>query len=358
MSGSISLNVHIVGAGLLGTSIALRLKSLGASVSLEDLSAQNQALAEDLVGGRKLLTDPSLVIVSVPPMTASDAIVSALVRFPRSIVVDVTSLKTKVINDVKGLSEDCSRFIPTHPVAGREIGGPGSAQGDLFEGRPWIITPLSENNPKDLVAVEEFIVSMGAAPHRMDPATHDQLFARISHLPQIVSTLLARSLLEIESGVDLSGQGLRDVTRLADSDPQLWSQIAELNAENLLRSISDFKSLLNEMEKAISESDSQSLLSIFGDGQKGRKLISGKHGGKPRDYIHFRIVIDDRPGVLAQLFALCGEVRVNVEDLDLEHTPNQETGLITVAISPEHDQVFSSALLERGWRFHRMVGSI
>jgi prephenate dehydrogenase len=220
----------------------------------------------------------------------------------------------------------------------------------------WIITPLPENQRADVQVVEDLILSLGATPHRMDPTTHDQLFARISHFPQILSTLLAGSLLKVEAGVELSGQGLRDMTRLAESDSKLWSQIISLNSEPLLRSIADFKSLLIELEVTLSKMDQESIVEIIRRGQEGRKLISGKHGGKPRDYMLFHIVIDDRPGVLGELFALCGEAEVNVEDLDLEHSPNQETGLITIAIAPEQDEIFASALKDKGWRFHRSGG--
>ena len=358
MSAPLTPEVHIIGAGLLGTSIGLKLRSLGTTVSFEDVSSQNAALAMDLVGSESLVTEPHIVIVAVSPENAGEVVADGLKRYPKSIVVDVTSIKTKVIAQVRTLSAEQDRFIPTHPVAGREVGGPASAQGDLFEGRVWIMTPLPENRGADVQAVEDLILSLGATPHRMDPTTHDQLFARISHFPQILSTLLAGSLLKVEGGVELSGQGLRDMTRLAESDSKLWSQIISLNSEPLLRSIAEFKSLLIELEVALSKMDHESIAEIFRKGQEGRKLISGKHGGKPRNYMLFHIVIDDRPGVLGELFALCGEAGVNVEDLDLEHSPNQETGLITIAIAPEQDEIFASALKDRGWRFHRSGGLV
>lgn len=352
MSAPLPAKVHVIGAGLVGTSIALKLRAMGVSVSVEDSSLQNQALARDLIQSSEVVTAPRVVFVAVSPLTTAETCARALSRFSDSIVVDVSSIKTKVVAEVLDLSDESRRFVPSHPIAGREVGGPESAQGDLFEGRPWIITPLEGNTPGDIEEVKALIEAMGAVPHRMEPADHDYLFARISHFPQILSTLLSGTLLSAGDGVTLSGQGLRDVTRLANSDPALWSQIIALNATEIKNVISDFQKLLRRLEVAVDSMDISSIVQLFKEGQEGRKLIGGKHGGVARDYSYFRIVIDDRPGVLGQLFALCGEHGVNVEDLDIEHTPNQETGLITIAVAPHQTDIFASALKEHEWRFH------
>ena len=353
MNPSRAIKVHVIGAGLVGTSVALKLSSIGVDVSVEDSSPQNAELARDLIQNQGIPTNPDIVLVAVSPDNAGEACSEALSRFLQSIVVDVTSAKAKVIAHVAELSDDLGRFVPSHPIAGREVGGPESAQGDLFEGRAWIITPLKENPSEVLQKVEELIRILGAVPHRMDPRAHDELFAKISHLPQILSTLMASALTDGGEGVALAGQGLRDVTRLAESNPRLWSQIILLNGPEIQRAIEDFRNRLTKLEEAIASKDSHSLEQIFDAGRSGRKLISGKHGGAARDYLYFRIVIEDKPGVLGQLFALCGEHGVNVEDLEIEHTPNQETGLITIAVSPHQAQLFSSVLLQHNWRFHQ-----
>lgn len=348
-----TIKVHVIGAGLLGTSVGLKLKSMGHPVSIEDLAPQNSELAGDLIQNREILSDPDVVLVAVAPSDAGRVCGDALGRFPRSIVVDVTSVKAKVIAEVIQLSDDLSRFVPSHPIAGREVGGPESAQGDLFEGRAWIITPLSENTSENLEVVERLVRALGAVAYRMDPEAHDELFAKISHLPQILSTLMASVLVGGGEGVSLAGQGLRDVTRLAESNPNLWSQIILLNGPMIQSVIADFMEKLSKVDAAIIAGDESSLQELFNAGRLGRKLISGKHGGVARDYVLFRIVIEDRPGVLGQLFALCGKHGVNVEDLEIEHTPNQETGLITIAVSPAQADLFSSALSDEAWRFHR-----
>ncbi|MGA1279911.1 MAG: prephenate dehydrogenase/arogenate dehydrogenase family protein, partial [Candidatus Nanopelagicaceae bacterium] len=230
--------------------------------------------------------------------------------------------------------------------------GPAAAQADLFKNRPWILTPLTQNSSEDVQRVGSLLSALGANLHRMTAEEHDAIFARVSHLPQILSTLLSATLRDQPGAVAFSGQGFRDMTRLAESDGGLWAQIIPLNSEEILIALQEFKASLNKIERAIELNDASTILKVFQEGKSTRTLLAGKHGGVPRDYIFFRIVIDDRPGVLAELFALCGEVNVNVEDLTIEHSPNQETGLITLAIAPEHKTPLEMILNDRSWNFH------
>ena len=125
-------------------------------------------------------------------------------------------------------------------MAGREFSGAASAQSDLFNGRAWIVVPTRSTRNEVLSSVTELIETLGATVYQMDGLSHDRLLARISHLPQALSTSLAGSLLDIGSGMELSGQGLRDTTRLAESDPQLWSEIFIANQDAVLEAIEKF----------------------------------------------------------------------------------------------------------------------
>ena len=350
-------NLHVVGAGLIGTSIALAARQSGLRVTIEDAKLENEVLARDLLSGSQHGKGESahqvdFVIVAVPPDVVGREVARALDTYSRAIVTDVASVKTKVINDVRGLSEALGRYVPSHPVAGREYEGPASARADLFKGRPWVITPLQENSESDLQSIESLVSGLGGSVQRMTPEEHDSLFATISHLPQLLSTLLSAAMVDIGKDVALAGQGLRDMTRLAESQVALWSEIITLNSEEILKSLISFKSRLDLLESAIEEKDTKIIATLFEEGKKGRRFFTGKHGGVPRDYVLFRIVIDDRPGVLGELFALCGKEKINVEDLTIEHSPNQETGLITLSISPDQKKHLEQALKEDNWRFH------
>lgn len=349
------LTLHVIGAGLIGTSLALGARQAGYQVTISDVDERQERLAQNLLRTGNLVSDPSLVIVAIPPSSAAEVVCDALSLFPSSIVVDVTSTKTKVQQKVKLLSESWDRFVPSHPIAGREVGGASSAQADLFQGRAWIITPYEQTNSSQarIELVEELVKALGATSYVMTAAEHDRLFAGISHLPQVISTALASITAEVGDGAQLAGQGLRDMTRLAESDPLLWNEIFESNKEEILAALEKFEKRISEFRKAISQDNVGSINELFRQARVVREKISGKHGARRRNYTLFRIVVDDRAGVLAELFVLCGEHGINVEDLELEHSPSQETGLITLSVNPAQAEDLALALESSNWTFIR-----
>jgi prephenate dehydrogenase len=344
-------HVRIVGAGLIGTSIALALRAAGVNVWLSDSDPRSEALARDLMGGDNLFDSvEELCIVATPPDALSDVIATELKRNPALRVMDTGSIKSKPVLDVSTSELPAPRFAPTHPMAGREISGPESARGDLFQGRPWILC-LEGVEPELVAMVEEVVSLCGANPIRRTVAEHDRAVALVSHLPQIVASLLAAQLQGADPlDMELSGAGLRDTTRIADSDPQLWSQIIAGNSQALRPLLINLQS---DLSQAIQSLDHPvSMQSLVENGRRGRAAIPGKHGGKARNYTYLAIVIDDKPGQLAAIIESCAKAQVNIEDLAIEHTPGQETGLITLAFSPE-DSVIVAAHLEReGWKVH------
>lgn len=182
-------------------------------------------------------------------------------------------------------------------------------------------------------------------------ADHDRAVAQVSHLPQILSSLLAGSLNRAhEEDLELAGSGLRDTTRLADSNPELWGQILSGNAEALRPLLI---SLQNDLSAFIAGLDENAVAQeVIASGRRGRARIPGKHGGQSREYFLVAVVIDDKPGQLAAIIESCAQIQVNIEDLQIEHTPGQETGLITLSFAPQDGQKVMSHLQEQGWKVH------
>ena len=195
------------------------------------------------------------------------------------------------------------------------------------------------------------IESLGAQVIDMPAADHDQAVALVSHLPQLISSLLAKQLAgKPVSWLELSGGGLRDTTRIAASDPTLWKEIIAANSSAIAPLL---KSLASDLNTLISNIESENFIAgVIKDGQAGRALIPGKHGGKAREYTHLPIVIEDKPGQLAAIFEECAKVSVNIEDLSIEHSPGQETGLITLAVSHSDAGTLKAHLESEGWDVH------
>jgi prephenate dehydrogenase len=345
-------HVRVVGAGLIGTSIALALASRGVSVELHDQDRYALDLAKDLLAPHVKVGVPDLVIVATPPKTILDVLKKEFGHNPQATFIDVGSVKNNLVLEVETLTELAARFVGSHPMAGREVAGPSSAQADLFQGRAWILTPTSVTEESSIDLAEELVEALGATAYIMSAPAHDSLLARISHLPQITSTALAGAIEQIGDNLNLSGQGLRDMTRIANSDGELWSEILLENQNEVLKAITEYQQIIANLKDALESRDEGALKNLFINGNKGRAKVSGKHGSKPRNYSHLMIVIKDEPGALSQLFEQCAAINANIEDLSIEHSPGQLTGLITLAFSPDDALRVQDHLLSHDWKVH------
>ncbi|CAB4871206.1 unannotated protein [freshwater metagenome] len=345
--------VRIVGSGLIGTSIGLGLVARNISVEMVDIDPRAQKLAQDLIGA-PTPEKADLTILALPSSALSSVLNREYDLNPESKFIDIGSVKTKPVLDVERSQIPTGRFCPTHPMAGREIGGAESARGDLFAGRPWIL--CVQGVDADVVeAAKELVELLGAKAFEVDVDEHDMAVALISHLPQMVASLLAKQLNAGQSKwLALAGSGLRDTTRIAESDPILWSEIISENREKVLPLLETFAEDLSEVISNLrgSESTKTAIKKLIVDGNLGRSKIPGKHGGVARDYTLLPVVIEDKPGQLGLLFTECDKARVNIEDLAIEHTPGQFTGLITLSLSATDAQTLYEHLLGCGWNVH------
>ena len=343
-------SVRIVGSGLIGTSIGLGLVQRGIKVQMVDADPKAQSLAIDLVGG-VVVVDPDLVVLAMPTSQLSAVIESENQLNPQSTFIDVGSVKSEVLPQVEAISGMSRRFVPTHPMAGREIGGAGSARADLFQGRSWILTPSTDLEKSSKELALELIALLGATPIELTAADHDRAVAKISHLPQIAASLIAKQLDGTPAEwMELAGQGLRDTTRIAGSDESLWKEIIYSNRNELHQLLIN---LQNDVTKMINSlNNPEEIATLIAQGRAGKALIPGKHGGKAREYWYLPIVIDDKPGQLSAIFNECAAMDVNVEDLNIEHSPGQLSALITLALSEIDAAKLLSHLTSIGWNVH------
>lgn len=399
--------VRVVGTGLLGTSLALALQARGVDVTLADTSPTAAALASDMGAGRVAHTQdeaPDLVVVAAPPDVVVDVVAAELTAWPDATVTDVTSVKNAV---VEGVARRCGaerrRFVPGHPMAGRERSGAVAARSDLFEGRTWVICPDGADDARvaDVTAVAQVC---GAHVVTMSPAAHDEAVAAVSHVPQVAASLVAAQLRELpDDAVALSGQGVRDVTRIAASDPMLWTQILAGNAAAVLPLLEGVRASLDDVIHALSVITSGGdasggtrgladaavigstsvavtapatpvtqdavgtrdalatpatpgaravLAQTIAGGQEGHARIPGKHGAPAQAYASVAVVIPDEPGALGRVFTDVGETGISVEDMRLEHDDAVAAGLLELSVVPLRAQTLVSALSARGWAAH------
>lgn len=349
-------SVLVIGAGLLGTSIGLALTEKGVDVSLADVSPTAVRLAVDYGAGRAARAgdEPGLVVVSVPPDVTASTVAQALREHPRALVTDVASVKGSVLAELLELGADVSRYLGTHPMAGRERGGPISARADLFLGRPWVLAGHDGITYRRAGAIEDLILDVGAVPIEMSVDEHDRSVALISHVPQLVASAMAARLRDGgNAAIGLAGQGVRDVTRIAGSDPGLWVQILSANADPVAEILTALRNDVDALLTALADPEApgsrKAIAELIGAGNAGVARLPGKHGDDRR-FAQLVVMIDDTPGQLARLLTEIGELGVNMEDLRLEHSPGAPIGFAEVSVLPEAEAALITALEERGWR--------
>ncbi|MCP2637209.1 prephenate dehydrogenase [Microbacterium sp. HD4P20] len=348
--------VRIVGAGLLGASIGHALTARGVDVVLDDTSPSQLRLAVDYGAGRRAHDDdrPSLVVVAVPPDVTADVIERELSRHPGAVVTDVASVKLEPLRALRERGVDLTHYIGSHPLAGRERGGAISARADIFVGRPWVVCRDEATSAADLAVVEGLALDLGATPIEMTPEDHDRAVALVSHVPQLVASLLAGRFVDAaDESLRLAGQGVRDTTRIAASAPELWVQILDANAEPVVDVLDRLAADLTAVATALRAPDAPGARRAIADtirrGNDGVERLPGKHG-QNRRFEQVVVMVDDTPGQLGRLFGELGDLNVNVEDLRLEHSPGAQFGLAEISVDPGAVRRAVDGLESRGWK--------
>ncbi|MEU1019595.1 prephenate dehydrogenase [Streptomyces sp. NPDC005898] len=356
----------VIGTGLIGTSAALALASRGVAVHLADHDpAQARTAAALGAGSDEAPEGPvDLCVVAVPPAHVAATLADAMRRGAARAYLDVASVKGGPRRELEALGLDLAPYIGTHPMSGRERSGPLAATADLFEGRPWVLTPTRDTETEVLNLALELVALCRAVPVVMDADAHDRAVALVSHMPHLVSSMVAARLENAdETAVRLCGQGIRDVTRIAASDPRMWIDILSANpgpVADLLAQVADDLEETVTALRALQSADQDKrtegaagVEAMLRRGNAGQTRVPGKHGSAPAAYEIVAVLIDDQPGQLARIFADADRAGVNIEDVRIEHATGRQAGLIQLMVEPKAAPVLGAALRERGWSIRR-----
>jgi prephenate dehydrogenase len=382
--GELAEGVLVVGSGLIGTSVGLALRARGVPVHLLDADPARAALAADLGAGSSGApeSEPALVVVAVPASQVAMVVEGLSRTYLYASFTDVASIKSQVQVDIEATPGLSGRFVGGHPMAGRERSGAAVARGDLFEGRPWVLTPTSETDPVVMSRARALVAACGGDLVMADAGRHDEAVALVSHAPQVVASLMAARLVDADADlVALAGQGVRDVTRIAASDAALWTDILAGNAglvgpvlDRLAADLDAVRSALTELAADSSRSTDESpgrdigestnrdndrnsaavsvLTEALERGARGRARLPGKHGGRPTTYATVQVVVSDEPGELARLFTAADHAGVNVEDVTIEHAAGHPVGVVELMVQPSAAVRLADALRSARWVVH------
>jgi prephenate dehydrogenase len=275
--------ITVIGIGLLGASLArgIRRHNIAKTVklwarrkdTLEDCKMHDWCTVceEDIT---KSVVGSNLVVICTP-VESIPRILDEIAPFldNHTIVTDVGSVKVDICERAKAVFENLtSSFIGSHPMAGSEKSGMKYATDNLFDNKTCVITPNYSNEEKVQNQVEHFWQSMQMDVITVSPQEHDEAVAYFSHLPHLISSSLAKTLYSKPNDwIKVSGNGLRDTTRIAEGDPSLWEQICFMNRKNLIHAIEEVESTIDQVKKSLIENDKDELLSVLNKGSEFRK---------------------------------------------------------------------------------------
>lgn len=348
--------VLVVGAGLIGASVGMALSRAGVKTYLRDAdrTAAHVAASRGAGSDEPPPDDVALVVVATPPHELGSEIASALAAYPLAVVTDVGSVKVRPLVELHAIGVDAARYVGGHPMAGSERSGPLASAADLFDGRAWAVIPHATSNPEAIDAVRWLARACGAVVTEMSADDHDLAVARISHLPHLVAALTAGQLGSAPAEhLALSGQGVRDVTRIAGGDPVLWRQIVTANAAHVMDLLLGVRAGIDELLESLAAGDQHRVEAVLLAGVAGTEAIPGKHGGPLMELAEITVAIPDEPGALARLFGDAGEAGVNIEDIRIDHDPARAYGLVELDVSASAADGLLEALAARGWSAHR-----
>ncbi|HEX6306926.1 MAG TPA: prephenate dehydrogenase/arogenate dehydrogenase family protein [Longimicrobiales bacterium] len=285
-------SIAVIGLGLIGGSLARDAAVLGIRVSAYDTnaSALRAALREGVVttaldASLAGVEDADVVVLAVPVTAAIETLGAAAGRLRRArCITDVCSTKRSMVEAARRLGLG-SRFIGGHPLAGDHRAGWDAARAGLFHGVPVYLCPADDDAVAVAEPVERLWRAVGGVTEMMDAIEHDRLLASTSHLPQVVSTALARSILAAGIGLDQLGPGGRDMTRLARSAADVWTPIAFHNAAFLDAALARMEAELARLRRALAQADAEAVRHFFQPdlehcGSDARKAASGAASAK------------------------------------------------------------------------------
>jgi len=338
--------VAIVGTGLIGTSVAMAAARAACTVSGWDADpavAARAAARSGLAARTNLeeaVADADLVVVCTPIGAIAGAVSSALKASPTAIVTDAASIKSMIVEDLASLasSEDLARFVPGHPMGGSERSGPEHASASVVDGIIWVLSETEFVRSSAIEAVQSWVGRIGARPVVMDPGRHDRLVAFVSHLPQVASTTLMGLAATEEAGEPemllLAAGGFRDLTRLASSDPALWSDILIANREQIGGAIDLYVERLGELRDRVMAGSGDDVARMFGEAKDARLRLATKPTVRSGVSV-LQVEIPDVPGALARIASVLAAGPVNIEDLQIVHSPEGGRGMVHLTVAAE-----------------------
>ncbi len=350
--------VGIFGVGLLGGSVALGLKERFLAEEIHAYDQDPEALEKALFLGVVDRVHPTLgpwvgelqLGVLAAPVGALVGLGRALAPFanPESLWTDVGSVKAKVVGALEGL---LPHFLGGHPMAGSERAGVENAHAGLLQNAIWVLTPTPHTSPWAKEGIRRLVEALGAYPLEITPELHDNLVARISHLPYLLAVALNRLVAQSPHRdllMFLAAGGFRDLTRVASGSPRMSRDMVVENKEALTEAIEELREVLWELEGLLDEPEA--LLRAAEEAKRTRDSLPVVRRSLLPEMHDLVVQVPDRPGQIARIATALGEAGVNIKDIEVL-TIREEAGAIRLGFaSREERERAREVLAQAGYR--------
>ena len=346
--------VAICGGGLLGTSLALGLAAQGwEDVRITDRDPAVRADLSDVFAEQghvrviqvtetwaEAAEGAHVLIAAVPPHAVATILADgARVAAAGALLTDVAGVKVPVVREVGELLASQPRvahhFVGGHPMAGSERSGPRAGDPALFNGATWILTPDATTDDDAVARAGSIARALGARVLVLDAEAHDAIVGLVSHLPQLVASVLVDVAAEAvgadrDAVMAVAGPGFRDTTRIAASDPALWLDILDGNRDAVVAALAAFARRLDEVARAVGEGDRETLSKVLARASEARRRLVPKALDEPT--AHLVVPLRDRPGEIARIAGALGGAGINIEDLAMRHATAADRGVLLLRV--------------------------
>jgi prephenate dehydrogenase len=353
------MNVAVLGCGLIGGSVALAWRRAFPDAAVvgydRDSVALERAFAEGALTRRAdspvdAVDGADLVIIAAPVGSIVDLVREvAPALAPGTLVTDTGSVKAPIVSEIRKALPGVA-FIGGHPMAGTEQQGFAAASADLFAGAWWFVTPDGPGDADAAAKLGPPLRSLGAKVVEVDPVCHDRIVAAISHVPMLLAASLvhlAGTPIDGEDARIFAGGGFRDMTRIADSNPQLWLEICLENRTAIIEALSALSAETSRLERSLFEGDREGLSGFLAGARASRRMLPEK-AERPSLTV-LAVEVPDRPGTLAAVSRILGEADVNIEDIRVAHTPAGDRGWFFLTVAASEVQRSMAALTAEGF---------
>lgn len=331
----------VLGTGLIGTSVAIALHTAGWTVRGYDPDGAALDLAARMGGVEptdaieEAVEGADLVVLAGPV----GAIIDTLGTLDTTaLVTDVAGVKRPVV----AAGTRLRRFVGGHPMAGRESAGPEGASGGMFRGAIWVLTTDGASDD-DLIEMSGIVQSIGAVPVQMTALAHDRAVAAASHIPHLTAASLVHLVSREEGARALVAGGFRDLTRVAASDPGWWSDVLVANGDAVAAELRLLADALNEMAGMVERRDTDDIHHRLDSAQRLRR-------GMAAPVAAVRVILEDRPGEIAEVGKALADSGVDLRDLQLRHAVHGGGGVLTLSVKPVDARKLRAALDTAGFR--------